>query len=127
MGPVVTLTDALAKLHAAGRIRSPWLPGMQFTSDNYAGVRRIQDDRFGSWPIPDDPTLAPGLADPATVGCLLALLREAEDYPCWVRYDSVRDPGAPRWTVVRKEGRADGHTEGEAIAAALIALAEALP
>lgn len=110
----MTLTEALAKLHAAGRIRSPWLPGQT------AGDMRYDDGIYDSNGLPGEPDLT----DPATVGCLLALLREASGDPL-VSPDLVnqrwrKSPGLTRkmfWT---------GPAEGLAISAALIALAESL-
>ena len=129
----MTAGEALRALHKAGRIRSPWLAGMRVWSPSCwlaaaglrivavhrgsaggrvevtAGRQTYTVDREGSTTYPWSPecgppvvqrvphaspdTWEPDLTDPATVGCLLALLREAK---------------------------------GEAIAAALIALAGAL-
>lgn len=59
------------------------------------------------------------LADPATVGCLLEMLWEA-DPGAMVRRDAHRDEGAAPFTVAHRGGRSDAHSPGEAIALALL-------
>lgn len=128
----VTLTQALAALKAARKIRSVWLPGMAdveeqrvLCSEHADGLVFVDVGNRRGW-FPPSALEAPDLTDPATVGCLLALLREAhEDSGVWV------GPSHPEaWVVfVRgesgwEESGAFGETDGEALAAALIALAE---
>lgn len=86
-----TLGEALVALHRCGRIRSPWLPGMlgidaagvrfRFVSGHPQGGGIIADERLVTSLTPVGPALLslarPALQDPATRGCLLALLREA--------------------------------------------------
>lgn len=128
----MTTARALNVLADAGRIRSPILPGM-LTEDglsdrggrisdlHYAEAQRHGPARWGLSAHLDT-------RDPATVGCLLALLREAADDPsvhlAWVRLaeeDWV-------WVVVSSRPLhrglpANGHTEGEVIASALSEMA----
>lgn len=131
----MTAAEALRVLHERGRIRSPWLPGMRLIAgplDSYrwtetgwlwaSGARSPADlDMHGE----------PDLTDPATVGCLLALLREAVGP--WTpegRAGATIEQSRHGWHVWVQTGpgardQYQAWTEGGAIAAALIALAEA--
>jgi hypothetical protein len=91
-----------------------WMPGMLTTEGMRVVVRCFGDDNE-----PDD--AIPDLTDPATLGCLLALVREA-----WGRHSGT----ARRWSVDGWYWHADyneqtacGHrlyrTEAEALVAAL--------
>lgn len=141
----MTLTEALAALKAAGKIKSAWLPGMRGVKTNALAQRVdvavIAINRDGSALVLSlmagartvlAPVLpvsaeflsgcAPELDDPATLGCLLALVREASGDP--------RAYLSPLWTMtgwccVWHEGDVEyeADTEGEAIAAALIRMA----
>jgi hypothetical protein len=137
----VTLTEALAKLHEAGRIRSPWLPGMHTAPEGWrvlyldrdTGVAVTYRDGTDGGLLMVHPSRVASahidLTDPATVGCLLALLREASGDPeAVVGLDSEEGKRGNWWTNSSNEWARDhdGATEGDAIAAALIALAEAL-
>lgn len=62
-------------------------------------------------PCPPDPHWVPDLRDPATLGCLLALVREAKDDPGWQSLNLGEDA----WAI---EG-ADYPTEALALVAAL--------
>jgi hypothetical protein len=75
------------------------------------------------WPTHATRTWEFDLTDPATVGCLLALLREASGDPRLLPQVADED-GIPRWSVGAGTYET---TEGEAIAAALIALAQETP
>lgn len=126
----MTLTEALRKLHAAGRIRSPWLSGMAWNvawEDRKHVTRlpvrgRVPYDGPHDWSRPD-------LTDPATVGCLAALAREASGDATlhaqlgavvgWCVYDRDGDMLFPNQPV--------HDTEGDAWAAVLVALAAELP
>jgi hypothetical protein len=87
-------------------------------------IRRIGDRYQSEW----HGGATPDLSDPATLGCLLALVREAWGDPRLVAMD--QGDAGPRWTLVRWDeewGTVDarpGHpiaglTEAEALIAAL--------
>jgi len=118
----MTLTDALRKLQRTERIRSAWLPGMRWRwlvpSNNRFRWYRV-NDRY------EPPHVEPeswDLSDPATVGCLLDLLREARGQE-ELRPAPETIEGRRMWLVPGMSVGQD--TEGQAIAAALIALAGA--
>jgi hypothetical protein len=123
--------DALRRLYEQGRIASPWLAGMLAVESGgwrwrarlgehdmlrgegeprgYCGGFESTANHMGWCP---DPT------DPATQGCLLALVREAADDVVWLAYDC----GA--WVVCGlPEDPGGSATEAEALTAALEALA----
>lgn len=138
----MTLASALRALHAAGRIRSPFLVGMSWN-----GNLIVQADSDGTalyllsplhvdlggpllwaarevWAVEAQPD-----SDPCTVGGLLALLREAVRYP-GCHTEPPEDPEGRGWSVQYGKPElwdwAFGASEGQAIEAALVALAEAL-
>lgn len=145
----MTLTEALAVLHRAGRIRSPWLPGMwtdthvritETQHDGYPGLIEVADDEGTAWVRPvgveirgyDDEECdigSPVTDDSATVGCLLALLREARrdpgivtDYHVAQRGDLTTEVWWTAYSCSDDTEWAGRPTEGEAIEAALISL-----
>lgn len=93
-----------------------WMPGMRTTD----GMRVIHDPyRWPAVPRPLGDHL-PDLTDPATLGCLLALVREAWDAR-WVctTPEYCSEDGQDTWRVDGIEARAYGPTEAEALVAAL--------
>ena len=88
-----------------------WMPGMKLS----AGLRLSES--LVPFTFPTD---LPDLTDPATLGCLLALVREAHGDPVlFARFRSAR--GHPDW-MVSWDGSdviATGATEAEALVAAL--------
>lgn len=130
--------DALRALHERGRVASPWLLGM--------GVQPVLDggtiqDVTGTvvalshgMPIAWWPDLLDTrehhhehlrlVLDPATLGCLLALVREASEEPHAYAWPSKHGP----WTVYAASGHhprvlgPECATEAEALVATLEAL-----
>lgn len=94
-----------------------WMPGMAVLG-GFAGVDRLVTDKFGMVHVPDaDAGMVPDLSDPATLGCLLALVRSAERVPALV----VGTWMAGGWFVnPSRGGRPHTYpTEAEALVAAL--------
>lgn len=132
----MTLSYAIRKLYAAGKLRRPYHPGMLYWREPGWLPERL-DER-----CPDAGELLtwePVLDDHATRGCLLALLREAAaDKGLFVQYRGNLPAAIPSWAVQPsgyssampgawgEEPLPAAHTEGEVIAAALVRLAEAL-
>ncbi len=87
-----------------------WVPGMLTTEG-----MRVVVPCFGDDNEPDD--AIPDLTDPASLGCLLALVREAHHEPAlYVRWNAV----SGRWEVVsRYRLHNDAKTEVESLVAAL--------
>ena len=108
-----------------------WTPGMRTTDamrtihDPYLWPDRPSAIREGTWvdtavprPLGDH---FPDLTDPATLGCLLALVREAHQCPeAHVYYATVSRLWVVRWGAVGVGQRSvDALTEAEALVAAL--------
>jgi hypothetical protein len=135
------LAADLRTLHEAGKVASPWVWGMAAYAEGYSDIVRIIDidlgvpvvweyrgvlydrDNGSEW----SPELAPHLLDPATVGALTALVREAANRPVDVvvysdlgRWDA-RDRTDP---FAALPAMGSGPTEADAIVAAIHALAE---
>ena len=94
-----------------------WMPGMVAGG----GGRRVRSKRTGGPPYKG---AIPDLTDPATLGCLLALVREACGDP-WIRVE----PGSRGWYCIHSRPPAGGGIpgNGETEAAALVAALEAAP
>ena len=86
-----------------------WMPGM-------LAVVGVERQRVLSDKLPAYPDWLPDLTDPATLGCLLALVREA-----WGDDSICPDFNKMRWTILTWDCCAigDGGTEAEALVAAL--------
>ena len=111
-----------------------WMPGMRVTYHNKEWYRIREGDGYGSPHrcVPPNPrSAAPDFTDPATMGCLLSLVREAwgrqlhaeqtcESADYWV----VRTATGSRWDD-DGAGCVAGEEDGEA--AALVAALEAAP
>ena len=123
----MTPAESLSRLAAAGRIRSAWLPGMLFPNGDR--VLAWEGGQFTLYPARVDPyAQIPGPADPATdpatTGCLLALLREASGFPLAYVAPTRHGEG---WCVTYEPLHPIDHivhpTEHAAIVAALVSVA----
>ena len=111
-----------------------WLPGMRTDSkfarvvavDSDTGVScaseegATEDDCYAVWL--DGVPVLPDLTDPATMGCLLALAREAWGMPTGITVTYSSDEGlwGVSWSGATHGGCCGrGETEGEALVAAL--------
>ena len=125
--------DTLLRLHRAGLIRTPWLPGMLYEVRLGALVPAV----VRPVEAPPDTFLGvPDLTDPATAGCLTALLREARKDPTvhtfpwgtgWCAAVLSPDPKYPNARYPNARYLAEGPTDGAAVGAALDKLADTLP
>lgn len=103
-----------------------WLPGMltQFgraDADSETGKTVLNGVAYGAVPAVAD--ILPDFTDPATLGCLLALVRDAWGMHATVRNDSTTSAAPVRWWVqLGDDAQAiigDGPTEAHALVAAL--------
>jgi hypothetical protein len=112
-----------AACHALNR--DEWAPGMRWLRWAPGTARHLQI----AGRVPDGPDMhdydrehvVPDFTDPATVGVLLAAVREA-----WASPTLFVRPTASGWTVMRGRGMgklSDGLTEADALIAALEAAA----
>jgi hypothetical protein len=94
-----------------------WMPGMRWWTDDDRG--RLDDYQPEYMGRPTD--ALPDLSDPATVGCLLALVRVAYADPyASVWYSSDHNHSGDRWSYYSKAFSFTGHaTEAEALVVAL--------
>lgn len=58
-----------------------WMPGMLVVGSQRHGEWPFRVCHLSSLTLRDDPGALPDLTDPATLGCLLALVREARAVP----------------------------------------------
>jgi len=100
------------------------MPGMAFAEDN--GIQwRVQSEMHAEY-IYNDRCL--NLSDPATLGCLLALVRKAWDDECCCVMPVDMGPGGVVWVCcLTAGGAALTRSYWHAEAAALVAALEAAP
>ena len=101
-----------------------WMPGMLSGRD--LRVSRCDDDGYVvgyyenlSYIAECVPGTLPDLTDPATLGCLLALVREAWGRPKLTTQNMLSMTAGEFWAVGVVRKRFDGDTEVEALVAAL--------
>ena len=102
-----------------------WMPGMRSVAYRQAPLEPVVH-RIGELKSTPYPGSLPDLTDPATLGCLLALVREALGHPRLVAiYCEPAHPGQSEgWAVQAADNRMpvageDYATEAEALVAAL--------
>lgn len=107
-----------------------WMPGMLAIGRHVPGLRLVEindgGDALNEPSASGGPLWLPDLADPATLGCLLALVREKHGDPRLVAiYCEAANPGQSEgWAVQCADNRlpiagGDYATEAEALVAAL--------
>ena len=108
-----------------------WMPGMrQFAGRNFAPYRIVSDiyappEGEAIMDSYDGDSLLPDLTDPATLGCLLSLVREAWKSP--VAQLSPSLPDGYQWTCYINDEEEDRLFREKTEAEALIAALEAAP
>lgn len=127
--------EALAR-RAVACPRWRWMPGMRTLAGSRVTV--VEDEGayilvlptgWGQQILPDDPGL-PDLTDPATLGCILALVRKAHGPATVVRLVGVNGRGVQEWAISGRGPAVDGwhlaapalgywESEAEALVAAL--------
>ena len=123
----MTPADIALARRAVACPRWRWLPGMltddgttvcSQSDDGYLLVAGSEGSCVSWWPIGGH---LPDLADPATLGCLLALVREAHECPeAHVYFADVTRLFVVRWRARGGGLRSvDARTEAEALLAAL--------
>lgn len=125
-----TCRDALRRLCEQGQIASPWLPGMAWRVARTAPLDEISGRCLLPLLTYPYPGAVPDPTDPATQGCLLALVREAAGHLTisLVYCEPMHPEQACGWAMQWADSRlplwgSDYDTEAEALVAALVALA----
>ncbi len=105
-----------------------WMPGMRLTANGPSTLRvcshtTVVVEQTGAWyhlMTLDSADHLPDLTDPATLGCLLALVRSAQgDCTIWTMVDVDCDEGAWLCTGLEVGEIGSGYSEAHALVAAL--------
>jgi hypothetical protein len=102
-----------------------WMPGMLVRCGDWLPVRMVSVDAARAALLSEN--AIPDLTDPATLGCLLALVREAwgDDWISTGRMAYL--DGSSVWVVTMTFGQRLGTRQAETEAGALVAALEAAP
>lgn len=101
-----------------------WMPGMAWFDGRFLQYR-VQSEAHA---VVIDEGGLPDLTDPATMGCLLALVREALEDECACVFPIDYGPGGVRWVARLTAGGRDMTQQVHASEAeALVAALEAAP
>jgi hypothetical protein len=106
-----------------------WMPGMLVIAEGYSSLRLAEEIIpfvWRGWPIQEADAVVlqsdclPDFNDPATLGCLLALVREAQgDCTIWTMVDVDCDESAWICTGLEVGEIGSGYSEAHALVAAL--------
>ena len=109
------LSELARRALACGRWR--WMPGMLTLEFRESGPdspvccspwRVVMEGRSGPYANPKNNNAPPDLTDPATLGCLLALAREAHGPSAVARHVGTNGRGGQEWAICDRARLVDG-------------------